>query len=104
MYSGILGWHLHICHALLILPNMRLNTYMITSINYLGRLDSCATYIAAQLTHLHAVAPMLHLCAASASLSAGSDVSLYMLGCLLLTNSCIRSCTRSCLVLLSSTS
>ena len=101
MYSGILGWHLHICHALMILPNMRLNTYMITSINYLGKLDSCTTHIAAQLTQLHAVAPMLHLCAASAK-AAGNDVSLYMLGCLLL--SCIRSCSKSCLLLLSSTS
>ncbi len=104
MYSGILGWHLHICHALLILPNMRLNTYMITSINYLGKLDSCTTHIAAQLTHLHAVAPMLHLCAVSASSTAGNNVSLYMLGCLLLTSSYIRSCTRPCLLLLSSES
>jgi len=69
---------------------------MISSMNYLGKLDSCTTHIAAQLTHLHAVAPMLHLCAASASSTAGNDVTLYMLGCLLPTS----SCTRPCLLLL----
>ena len=101
LYSGILGFELQLCNALLTLPNIRLNTYMISSMHYLGKLDAYTTHFAA---HLHAVAPMLHLCTASASFTAGNDVSLYMLGCLLLTSSCIRSCTRSCLLLLSSES